>query len=145
MKKKINMETGFTLIEVMVVVIILALLAGVVVPKIVSRPEEARRAKAVIQIKQIEQALGMFSIDNGFYPSTEQGLEALVILPETGQIPGNYSDSAYLNKVPRDPWGYDYIYLSPGEYGDFDLLSYGPDNEEGGEGKNADIENWNIE
>lgn len=145
MKNKIDMKAGFTLIEVMVVVIILALLAGVVVPKIVSRPEEARRAKAIIQIKQLEQALGMFSIDNGFYPSTEQGLDALVVLPETGQIPVNYSNNAYLNKVPKDPWGYDYIYLSPGEYGDFDLISYGPDNEEGGENKNADIENWNIE
>ncbi len=145
MKKKINGQGGFTLIEVMVVVIILALLAGIVIPKIVSRPEEARRAKAVVQIKQIEQALGMFRIDNGFYPSTEQGLEALVAPPDTGQIPVNYSKSAYLNKVPKDPWGYEYIYLSPGEYGDFDLVSYGPDNEEGGEDNNADIENWNIE
>jgi len=138
-------DAGFTLIEVMIVVIILALLAGIIIPKIVSRPEEARRAKAIIQIKQLEGALNMFSIDNGFYPSTEQGLEALISKPATGEIPPNFKEGGYISKIPKDPWSNDYVYLSPGEHGDFDLSSYGPDREEGGEGKNADINNWKIE
>ncbi|MDH5543591.1 MAG: type II secretion system major pseudopilin GspG [Nitrospinota bacterium] len=138
-------EKGFTLIEIMVVVIILSLLAGIVIPRIVSRPEEARRAKAGVQIKSIEGALNLFKIDNGFYPSTEQGLQALVEEPKSGELPSNYKDGGYLKKVPMDPWNHEYVYLSPGPHGDFDLMSYGPDGEEGGEGKNADINNWELE
>ncbi|MBI5179343.1 MAG: type II secretion system major pseudopilin GspG [Nitrospinae bacterium] len=138
-------ERGFTLIEIMVVVVILALLAGIIIPKIVSRPEEARRAKAAIQIKEMEAALSLFKIDNGFYPSTEQGLEALVTKPASGEIPKHWKEDGYLKKAPKDPWDREYVYLSPGEHGDFDLISYGPDGEEGGEGRNADIESWNIE
>ena len=144
-KAKAGSEAGFTLIEIMVVVIILSLLAGIIIPKIVSRPEEARRAKAIVQIKGIEGALNLFKIDSGFYPSTEQGLEALVVIPATGEIPSNWKDGGYLKKVPKDPWKAEYIYLSPGENGEFDLISQGPDHEEGGEGKNADINNWEIE
>jgi len=144
-KTKLGNEAGFTLIEIMVVVIILSLLAGIIIPKIVSRPEEARRAKAVVQIKGIEGALNLFKIDNGFYPSTEQGLEALVSPPSSGEIPSNWKDGGYLKKVPKDPWKAEYIYLSPGENGEFDLISQGPDHEEGGEGKNADINSWEIE
>lgn len=142
---KIKSNDGFTLIEIMVVIVILALLAGIVIPKIVSRPEEARRTKAVIQIKEIESALNLFKIDNGFYPSTEQGLEALVTVPDAGEIPKNYKEEGYLRKVPKDSWGREYLYLSPGEHGEFDLISFGSDGEEGGEGKNADVNNWEIE
>ena len=138
-------ELGFTLIEIMVVVIILSILAGIIIPRIAGRPEEARRAKAAVQIKQIEGALNLFKIDNGFYPSTDQGLEALTAMPETGEIPKNWKEGGYLKKVPTDPWGNPYLYLSPGEHGDFDIISYGSDGQEGGEGKDADIENWNIE
>ncbi|MDT8420891.1 MAG: type II secretion system major pseudopilin GspG [Desulfuromonadales bacterium] len=136
---------GFTLIEIMVVVVILGILAGIVVPRLLDRPEEARRTKAAVQIKSIEEALGLFKLDNGFYPSTEQGLEGLVSQPETGRIPTRYRAGGYIKKVPLDPWGNPYIYLSPGAHGDFDLLSYGPDGESGGEGDNADIESWNID
>jgi general secretion pathway protein G len=136
---------GFTLIEIMVVVVILALLAGIIVPKIMSRPEEARRAKAMIQIKEIEAALNLFKIDNGFYPSTEQGLAALTTAPTTGEIPKHFKEGGYLKKAPKDPWDHEYVYLSPGEHGEFDLISYGADGQPGGEGKNADIESWTIE
>jgi general secretion pathway protein G len=129
----------------MVVVVILGILAGIVVPRLLDRPEEARRTKAAVQIKSIEEALGLFKLDNGFYPSTEQGLEGLVSQPETGRIPTRYRAGGYIKKVPLDPWGNPYIYLSPGAHGDFDLLSYGPDGESGGEGDNADIESWNID
>jgi general secretion pathway protein G len=136
---------GFTLIEIMVVVVILALLAGIIVPKIMSRPEEARRAKAMIQIKELEAALNLFKIDNGFYPSTEQGLVALTAAPTTGEIPKHFKEGGYFKKVPKDPWDHEYVYLSPGEHGEFDLISYGADGMPGGEGKNADIESWTIE
>ncbi len=138
-------EQGFTLIEIMVVIVILSLLAGIIIPKIVSRPEEARRAKAVIQIKEMEAALNLFKIDNGFYPSTEQGLNALSVKPTAGEIPKHWADGGYLKKIPKDPWAHEYVYLSPGEHGEFDIVSYGPDGQEGGEGKNADIESWSIE
>lgn len=138
-------EGGFTLIEIMVVVIILSLLAGIIIPRIVGRPEEARRTKAVVQIKQLEGALNLFKIDNGFYPSTEQGLEALVSPPTTGETPQNFKESGYMKKIPADPWGYQYAYLSPGEHDDYDLISFGADGEEGGEGRDADIEHWEIE
>lgn len=136
---------GFTLIEIMVVVVILGILAGIVVPRLLDRPEEARRTKAAVQIKSLEEALGLFKLDNGFYPTTEQGLESLVSQPESGRIPTKYREGGYINKVPEDPWGNAYVYLSPGVHGDFDLLSYGPDGESGGEGDNADIESWNLD
>ncbi|MBI3581430.1 MAG: type II secretion system major pseudopilin GspG [Nitrospinae bacterium] len=136
---------GFTLIEIMVVVVILALLAGIIIPKIMSRPEEARRAKAMIQIKEIEAALNLFKIDSGFYPSTEQGLAALTTAPTTGEIPKHFKEGGYLKKVPKDPWDHEYVYLSPGEHGEFDLVSYGADGQPGGDGKNADVESWTIE
>lgn len=142
---KINKEDGFTLVEIMVVVVILALLAGIVIPKIVGRPEEARRTKALVQMKEIEAALNLFKIDNGFYPSTEQGLAGLTAKPATGEQPKHWKEGGYLKKVPKDPWENDYIYLSPGQHGEFDLVSHGADGAEGGEGKNADIENWNMD
>jgi len=138
-------QRGFTLIEILVVVVILGILAGIVVPRLLERPEEARRTKAAVQIKNLEEALGLYKLDNGIYPTTDQGLQALVTKPETGRIPNRYREGGYVNKIPADPWNNDYVYLSPGVHGDFDLISYGPDGEPGGEGKNADINNWEIE
>ena len=138
---------GFTFIELMVVIVILGILATLIVPKIMGRPEEARRVKALVDIQGLETALKLYSLDNGYYPSTEQGIEALVELPASGQLPRAWREGGYLDKsrVPKDPWGNEYIYLSPGEHGSFDLLSYGADGQPGGEGKNEDISNWSIE
>lgn len=138
-------ETGFTLIEIMVVIVILAILAGLVVPKIMGRTDEARRTAAKLQIKNFEQAAQLFKLDNAFYPATEQGLEALVTRPTAGRDPKGWREGGYLQKVPPDPWGNPYIYRSPGEHGDFEVVSYGPDGEPGGEGKNKDIESWNLD
>ncbi|MFQ5780781.1 MAG: type II secretion system major pseudopilin GspG [Nitrospiria bacterium] len=138
-------ERGLTLIEIMVVVTILAILAALVVPKLVGRTDQARRVAAKVQIKNIEGALQMYKLDNGFYPSTSQGLDALVEKPNIGEIPKNWKEGGYLPKVPKDSWGNPYAYLSPGRHGDYDLVSYGSDGELGGEGKSADIESWDLE
>ena len=131
---------GFTLIELMVVVIILGILALYVGPKIMGEPEKAKRVKAKMDIATFETALKMYKLDNGVYPSTEQGLTALVEKPETGEIPKKWRE------VPKDPWGNEFVYISPGVQGDFDLISYGKDGVPGGEGEdNQDINNWDIE
>ncbi|ABQ24892.1 type II secretion system major pseudopilin GspG [Geotalea uraniireducens] len=141
-----NNNRGFTLIEIMIVVVILALLAALVAPKIIGRSDDAKIADAKVQIRNFETALKLYKLDNGNFPTTEQGLSALVAKPTVGQIPKNYKAEGYLDNknVPKDPWGNDYIYLSPGEHGDYDLSSLGADGARGGEGKNADIESWNI-
>jgi general secretion pathway protein G len=138
---------GFTLIEIMVVMVILGILAGLIVPRIMDRPEEARRTKAAIQIGSIEQALHLYKLDNGQYPTTEQGLQALVEAPSVGRLAKRWREGGYLDKgkVPKDPWGNDFVYISPGLHGDFDLMSYGPDGEPGGEDADADINNWELE
>lgn len=137
---------GFTLIEIMVVVVILGILAAIVVPRFLDRPDQAKVTKARIDINGLEQALGMFKLDNGFYPSTEQGLAALVTIPETGRIPAKYAEGGYLKQVPLDPWNNSYVYISPGLHNkDFDLTSFGADGEPGGEGFDADINNWELE
>jgi len=143
----LNDTRGFTLIEIMVVMVILGILAGLIVPRIMDRPEEARRTKAAIQIQSIEQALKLYKLDNGLYPTTEQGLQALVEPPSVGRLAKKWRQDGYLEKgkVPKDPWGYDFVYIAPGLHGDFDLMSYGPDGEPGGEGNDADINNWEIE
>ena len=143
LKEKRN-NRGFTLIELMVVIVILGILAGLIIPRIMGRPEEARRMKGRIQIESIETALKLYRLDNGEYPSTEQGLEALVESPTVGQLPKAWRKGGYLEKgkVPKDPWGNDYIYLCPGLHDDFDLMSYGADGEPGGEDNNADINSW---
>jgi general secretion pathway protein G len=128
---------GFTLLEVMVVVFILGLLATLVVPKIVGRTDDARRTKAVADMKGIEQALNLYRLDTGGYPTTEQGLEALVRRPETPPLPRQWNPNGYLEKVPVDPWGNAYVYVSDGSR--FTLRSYGADGVEGGEGKFADV------
>lgn len=136
--------SGFTLIELMVVIVILGILAGLVVPRLMDEPEKARVIKAKMQIENISMALKKFKMDNGFYPSTEQGLEALVQKPSIGKIPKNYPEKGYMNSIPDDPWMNPYIYISPGEHDDFEVISYGADAEEGGEGFDADIQSWEI-
>lgn len=140
-------QGGFTLIELMVVIVILGVLAGLIIPRIMGRPEEARRMKARVQIESIETALKLYKLDNGAYPSTEQGLQALVEAPTVGQLPRAWREGGYLEKgrVPKDPWDYEYVYLCPGVHGDFDLISYGADGEPGGEDKDKDINNWELE
>ena len=135
-------RTGFTMIEMLVVVVILGLLATLVVPKVVGQGEEAKRTATMVQIKEIEQALDMFKLDNGFYPSTEQGLDALVQKPTMTPEPRKYREGGYMKKVPIDPWGGPFVYRSPGEHGEYDLFSTGTDGQEGGEGKGKDITNW---
>lgn len=147
MKNLLGNNAGFTLIEIMVVIVILGMLAVLVGPRIIGQTDDAKLADAKVQIKNLETALKLYKLDNGAYPSTEQGLQALVAQPATGVLPKNYREGGYLeNKtVPKDPWGNDYIYLSPGEHGDYDLSSMGPDSVRGGEGKKAaDIESWNL-
>jgi len=138
---------GFTLIEIMVVVIILGILATYIVPKIMGRPEEARQVKAQMDITTLESALRLYKLDNGAYPSTEQGLRALVEAPNTEPIPRKYHKGGYIEKgkIPRDPWGNDFIYLSPGIHDDYDIISYGADGVPGGEDENKDINSWELE
>jgi general secretion pathway protein G len=138
---------GFTLIELMVVIIILGILVGYVGVRIMGKPEEARRTKARVQMETLETALKLYKLDNGIYPSTEQGLQALVEPPVVGVLPKAWREGGYLEKakVPKDPWDNDYVYLSPGIHGDFDLVSYARDGEPGGENEDADINNWELE
>jgi len=120
-------SSGFTLIELMVVIVILGILAGLIIPRIMGRPEEARQMKARVQIESIETALRLYKLDNGSYPSTEQGLQALVEAPTAGELPRAWREGGYLEKgkMPKDPWDNEYVYLSPGVHGDYDLFSSG--------------------
>lgn len=138
-------SAGFTLIEVMVVVAILAILAAVVVPRVMDEPAKARQAKAAQDIRAIESALDLYKLDNFRYPSTDQGLEALVERPTSGPEPKNYKEGGYLRQLPRDPWGNPYQYLNPGEHGEIDVYSFGADGSPGGQDENADIGNWNTD
>lgn len=133
---------GFTLIEVMVVILIIGVLAALVVPKVMSRPDEARITAARVDITQITQALNLYKLDNGRYPTTEQGLAALVKKPTTEPIPNNWKSEGYLDRVPKDAWGTPYQYLQPGMHGAIDVFSFGADRAAGGEGNDADIGNW---
>jgi general secretion pathway protein G len=131
---------GFTLIEVLVVVAILGILAAIVVPRIMDRPDEAKRTAARADVAAIVSTLKMYRLDNGNYPTTDQGLGALVQRPTTNPVPGNWRP--YLERLPKDPWGSDYQYLSPGVKGEIDVYSLGADKARGGEGSAADIGNW---
>mgnify|MGYP001581258840 CR=1 FL=1 len=137
---------GFTLLEIMVVVFILGILAAIVAPRLIGRTEDAKITEAKVQVRNFETALKLFKLDSGFYPSTEQGLNALIASPSVGKQATGFKEGGYLEqkKIPLDPWGLPYIYLSPGIHGDFDLMSLGADGAEGGEGKNADIRNWDM-
>jgi general secretion pathway protein G len=140
-------ERGFTLIEIMVVIVILGILAMYVAPKLMGRPEEAKQVRAKMDIAALETALKLYKLDSGIYPGTEQGLQALVQRPESGVIPKKWRQGGYLEKgkVPKDPWGNDYIYLSPGLKGELDIISYGADGVPGGENENKDINNWDVD
>lgn len=139
MKKNSNL--GFTLIEVMVVILIIGVLAALVVPKVMSRPDEARITAAKQDIATVTQALNLYKLDNSRYPTTEQGLQALVNKPTISPIPNNWKEG-YLDRVPKDPWGTPYQYLQPGVHGAIDVFSFGADRASGGEGSDADIGSW---
>lgn len=145
LNKSKRRQAGFTLIEIMVVVVILGILAAVVVPRIMDRPDQARVTKAAQDIRSLENALRLYRLDNFFYPTTDQGLEALVVRPTTQPEPRRWKEGGYIDRLPRDPWGGEYQYLNPGVHGEIDVFSYGADGRPGGEGVNAEIGNWNIE
>ena len=142
--KRYRAQSGFTLIEVMVVVVILGILAAIVVPRIMDRPGEARATKAASDLRALESALNLYRLDNFRYPTTEQGLEALVERPKSAPEPRNWRSGGYMDRVPTDPWGNPYQYLSPGTEGDVDIYSLGADGRPGGEGEDADIGNWTL-
>ena len=131
-------QGGFTLIEIMVVVVILAILAAIVVPKIMKRPEEARLTKAKQDISIIENAMDMYKLDNGFYPSQEQGIKALVTKPSGDPAPTNYQTGGYVKQMPMDPWGKPYVYKNPGQHSDIDIYAVDPND------KNKLIANWDT-
>jgi general secretion pathway protein G len=137
-------RSGFTLIEIMVVVVILAILAALIVPKVMSRPDEARIVAAQQDIGALTQALKLYRLDNLRYPTTEQGLAALVARPSLAPVPANWKPGGYLERLPKDPWGNPYQYLSPGLRGEIDVFSYGADGVAGGEGIDADIGSWRL-
>ena len=143
--RRLYEERAFTFIEIMVVVAILAILAALVVPRIMGRTDDAKRTAAKVQIRNIEGALQLYKLDNGVYPSTEQGLKALIEKPSVGVIPKKWKVGGYLPKLPEDPWGNPYKYLSPSQKGEYEIISLGTDGEVGGEGVNADIANWNLD
>lgn len=141
----VSRSAGFTLIEVMVVVVILGILAAVVVPRIMDRPDEARLVKARNDIRVLQTQLNLYKLDNFTYPSTDQGLEALVQRPAGQPEAPNWRQGGYLDRLPLDPWGRPYQYLYPGQRGEFDLYSLGADGRPGGDGANAEIGNWNLD
>ncbi|BBJ00426.1 type II secretion system protein GspG [Ferrigenium kumadai] len=137
-------QRGFTLIEVMVVIVILGVLAALIVPKVMSRPDEARIVAAKQDIAAVSQALKLYKLDNMRYPTTEQGLMALVKKPALPPEPPNWKGNGYLEKLPKDPWGNPYQYLQPGLHGEIDVMSLGADGGPGGEGSDADIGSWEL-
>ena len=137
-------QGGFTLLEVMVVVVILGILAALVVPKIISRPDEARVIAAKQDIASVMQALKLYRLDNQRYPATEQGLQALVTPPAAAPLPPNWKTGGYVERLPKDPWGNPYQYLNPGIHGEIDVYSFGADGTPGGEGNVADIGSWML-
>ena len=145
LNKKRFHQQGFTLIEIMVVVVILGILASVIAPRIMDNPDKARVSKAKTDINALESALDVYRLDNFVYPTTDQGLEALVAEPITAPEPPNWKQGGYVKRLNKDPWGNDYLYLSPGQKGEIDIYSLGADGAPGGDGINADIGNWSID
>lgn len=143
----LNSRNGFSFIELMVVIIILGILASAIVPRYMDKTDKAKAVKAKTDISAIETSLKMYKLDNDVYPTTEQGLAALIEKPDTEPVPRNWNEKGYLEKntTPKDPWGREYLYLSPGLHDDFDILSYGADGVSGGEGINKDITSWENE
>ncbi len=139
---KIKQQRGFTLLEIMVVILIIGLLGTIVTPYVLDNLDTAKVEKAKADILNLEQALDQYKLDNNDYPTTDQGIESLVTKPATSPEPKNYRPNGYVKRLQKDPWGNDYQYLQPGEHGAFDLYSLGKDNESGGEGLEADIVNW---
>jgi general secretion pathway protein G len=137
-------QAGFTLIEVMIVIVIMGIMASLIVPKIMGRPDEARIVASKQDIASILQALKLYKLDNQRLPSTEQGLQALITKPSAPPVPSNWKSDGYLDRLPKDPWGNPYQYLSPGLNGDIDVFSFGSDGAIGGEGNDADIGSWNL-
>ncbi|MBU6259801.1 MAG: type II secretion system major pseudopilin GspG [Burkholderiales bacterium] len=135
-----RLAAGFTLIELMVVLVIIGILGALIVPNLLDRADDARVTAAKTDVNNLMQALKLYKLDNQRYPSSDQGLEALVKKPTTGQIPPNWKP--YVEKLPLDPWGHPYQYLNPGVHGEVDVFSLGADGQPGGEGKNADIGSW---
>ncbi len=140
-------DSGFTLIELLVVIVILGLLAAIIAPNIIGRAEDAKFTKARGDIESFSLALGMYKLDSGVYPSTEQGLQALIEAPSSGTLPKKWRKGGYLkiNNIPKDPWHNDYVYICPGAHGDFDISSYGGDGMAGGEDTNRDVNTWDTE
>lgn len=137
-------QRGFTLIEIMIVIVIMGILASLIVPKIMGRPDEARIIAAKQDIASTLQALKLYKLDNQRYPTTEQGLQALVTKPAVSPVPSNWKGSGYLEKLPKDPWGNPYQYLYPGIHSELDVFSLGADGATGGEGNDADIGSWSL-
>jgi general secretion pathway protein G len=142
--RPLRRDGGFTLIEIMVVIVILGVLAALVVPRVLSRPDEARAVAARSDIGAIMQALKLYRLDNQRYPTTEQGLAALTARPDAPPVPPNWKPGGYLEKPPMDPWGRPYQYLNPGLKGEVDVMSYGADGQPGGTGADADIGSWDL-
>ena len=135
-----SLAQGFTLIELMVVLVIIGVLAALIVPNVLDRADDARVTAARTDITNVMQALKLYRLDNQRYPTAEQGLQSLIVKPTAGPIPGNRK--LYLEKLPNDPWGRPYQYLNPGIKGEIDVMSFGADGQSGGEGKDADIGSW---
>ena len=137
-----NKQRGFTLLEVMVVIVILGIIASMVVPNLIGNQEQTARQKAVVDIQQLESALDMYRLRNGFYPTTEQGMQALVTAPTSQPVPRAFPDGGFIRRLPKDPWDEDYILISPGQVGRIDILTKGPDRTAG---TDDDIGNWNLD
>jgi general secretion pathway protein G len=135
---------GFTLIEIMVVIVILGILAALVVPRVLDRPDEARVVAARNDVAAIAQALKLYRLDNQRYPTTEQGLAALVSRPTVPPVPPNWKPNGYLERLPKDPWGHPYQYLNPGLRGEIDVFSLGADGQPGGTGIDAEVGSWDL-